>query len=105
MKRAAEACHFDLVLAHAYKRAALTDAFIANEKELVNVSGRVLKDIGDHAKNYHENYVRLGDSYLSDLMVEVKIAYLNDFVEGLNSEDKSLVLNAFSGVLVRKAKN
>jgi hypothetical protein len=33
LRRAASHCNFDLVLSHAFKRAALTNAFIANEND------------------------------------------------------------------------
>lgn len=101
LKRAAIHCQFDLVLAHAFKRAALTNAFIANEKGLVKVSPRVLKDIGDHAKNYHEKYVRLGDQYIADLMVEIKIAFINEFKDTLNVSDGEKLLASFESINVR----
>ena len=97
------ACHvgFDSVLSHAFKRAALTNAFKANEKGLVKVSPRVLKDIGHHAKDYHENYVRLAPQYIADLMVEIKTAFLGEFQDELDPEDKRAVEFDFMEVDVR----
>ena len=103
LKKAACHCEFDLVLSHAFKRAALTNAFKANEKGLVKVSPRVLKDIGDHAKDYHENYVRLGPEYIAELMVEIKTAFLEEFWEKLSPEDKRDVESDFMSVDVRAA--
>ena len=64
---------------HTLSRKLRTNAFKANEKGLVKISPRVLKDIGHHAKDYHENYVRLAPQYIADLMVEIKTAFLGEF--------------------------
>jgi len=102
LKRAAHHCGFDMVLSHAFKRAALTNAFLANEKELVKVSPRVLKDIGDHSKTYHERYVRLGVDYIADLMVEIKKAFLSDFRDGLPTQDREDLDASFNLINVRQ---
>ena len=103
LKRAAIHCNFDLVLAHAFKRAALTNAFVANEKGLVKISPRVLKDIGDHSKNYHEKYVRLGDQYIAELMVEIKIAFISEFKNTLGIKEGEKLLASFESINVRAA--
>ena len=84
LKKTGTHLHFYNLQSHAFKRAALDMLWLANEKELMYVSPRLLKDVGDHARDYHERYIRPSLIFTAQQVSKCKKLLVQDFVDSLD---------------------
>ena len=90
--------------AHAFKRGALTNIWVANEKGLVNSTPRLLKTIGDHALDYHESYVRVPLELIAEKFADTKKALIGDFLDNkIPARQKRILQFKFRQINVRQA--
>ena len=74
--------------------------WLANEKGLMIVSPRLLKDVGDHAKNYHERYVRPSLLFTANQLSRCKKLLIKDFVDKLDPLTHSNFLSTINSVSI-----
>ena len=72
LRKAGEICGFRKLQTHSFKRGSMNSLWEASEKGLTKTSPRMLKEVGDHALNYHERYVRPSKVFVAKRLKDAK---------------------------------
>ena len=105
LKRAAKQVCFSKVNAYSYRRGAHTNAYAADQDNLVQCAPRTLKTIGDHALTYHEAYVNIDRKDLSLKFASIKKLRVEAMVDSLPVYAKANLEQSFASINVRRAAN
>ena len=61
----------------------------------------MLKEVGDHALNYHERYVRPSKVFVAESLVKAKHKLLWDTLQKFRHNQRSAILDAFATFSIR----
>ena len=105
LKRAAEQVCFSRVKAYSFRRGAHTNAYMADQDNLVECAPRTLKTIGDHALTYHENYVSIDLKDLAEKFASIKKLRIEAMLDSLPLLVRANLQLRFSSINLRRAAN
>ena len=64
------------------------------------MSPRLLKDIGDHARNYHEKYVRPSLIWIAEQLAKMKKLLILDYMHKIDTSSQTYLADAFTAISI-----